>query len=121
MRNSSGPAARYRYTYTIHGAGHTYVFDDRAKLNLTINGPVEYTVERDKIVVRDGRSEVGNPLFASGDWFKGTDEEYKDEASTYIAYSGPLHVDEGGMAGLAVAYWGVRYQTWIQLPTDVPV
>src|SRR3974377_2165974 len=34
-----------------------------------------------------------NP-FASGDWFKGTDEEYKDEASTYIAYSGPFHVDE---------------------------
>src|SRR5947209_18336000 len=32
--------------------------------------------------------------FASGDWFKGTDEEYKQEASTYIAYSGPFHVDE---------------------------
>ncbi|HSU60608.1 MAG TPA: lipocalin-like domain-containing protein [Bryobacteraceae bacterium] len=31
---------------------------------------------------------------ASGDWFKGTDEEYKQEASTYIAYSGPFHVDE---------------------------
>jgi hypothetical protein len=44
---------RYRYTYTIHGAGHSYVFDDRAKLNLTINGPVEYAVEGDKIFVRD--------------------------------------------------------------------
>jgi|SRR6516164_1897599 len=32
--------------------------------------------------------------FASGDWFKGTDEEYKQEASTYIAYSGPFHADE---------------------------
>ncbi|NEM99439.1 lipocalin-like domain-containing protein [Pontibacter burrus] len=32
--------------------------------------------------------------FASGDWFDGTDEEYKQEASTYIAYSGPFHVDE---------------------------
>lgn len=32
--------------------------------------------------------------FASGDWFDGTDEEYKTEASTYIAYSGPFHVDE---------------------------
>jgi hypothetical protein len=32
--------------------------------------------------------------FESGDWFKGTDEEYKQEASTYIAYSGPFHVDE---------------------------
>jgi hypothetical protein len=32
--------------------------------------------------------------FASGDWFKGTDEDYKNEASTYIAYCGPFHVDE---------------------------
>jgi len=32
--------------------------------------------------------------FASGDWFKGTDEDYKQEASTYIAYTGPFHVDE---------------------------
>ena len=32
--------------------------------------------------------------FASGDWFNGTDTEYKDEASSYIAYTGPFHVDE---------------------------
>jgi hypothetical protein len=32
--------------------------------------------------------------FVSGDWFDGTDVEYKQEASTYIAYSGPFHVDE---------------------------
>jgi hypothetical protein len=32
--------------------------------------------------------------FASGDWFRGTDEDYKQEASTYIAYTGPFHVDE---------------------------
>ena len=32
--------------------------------------------------------------FASGDWFNGTDEEYKQEASTYIADTGPFHVDE---------------------------
>ena len=32
--------------------------------------------------------------FASGDWFKGTDEDYRQEASTYIAYTGPFHVDE---------------------------
>ena len=44
---------RYRYTYTLHGAGHTYTFDDRAKLNLTVNGPVEYAVEGDRIFVRD--------------------------------------------------------------------
>jgi NADH dehydrogenase len=33
-------------------------------------------------------------LFASGDWFNGTTEEYRGEASTYIAYSGPFHVNE---------------------------
>jgi hypothetical protein len=32
--------------------------------------------------------------FASGDWFKGTTSEYEEEATTYIAYSGPFHVDE---------------------------
>jgi hypothetical protein len=32
--------------------------------------------------------------FVSGDWFKGTDEEYRAEASSYIAYSGEFHVDE---------------------------
>ncbi len=32
--------------------------------------------------------------FASGDWFKGSTDEYKEEASTYIAYTGPFHVDE---------------------------
>ena len=39
--------------------------------------------------MRPGRRPV-----ASGDWFDGTDEEYRKEASTYIAYSGPFHVDE---------------------------
>jgi len=34
--------------------------------------------------------------FASGDWFDGTPKEYEAEASTYIAYSGPFHVDEEG-------------------------
>jgi len=36
----------------------------------------------------------GRQHFASGDWFKGTLDEYRAEASTYIAYSGPFHVDE---------------------------
>ena len=38
-------------------------------------------------------SETRKP-FASGDWFNGTPEEYIDEASTYIAYSGRFMVDE---------------------------
>jgi len=36
----------------------------------------------------------GRRNFASGDWFKGTPEEYAEEGSGYIAYSGPFHVDE---------------------------
>jgi hypothetical protein len=36
----------------------------------------------------------GRPKFASGDWFRGTDEEIKEEALGYIAYSGPFHTDE---------------------------
>jgi hypothetical protein len=32
--------------------------------------------------------------FPSGDWFDGPLEAYREEASTYIAYSGPFHVDE---------------------------
>lgn len=32
--------------------------------------------------------------FASGDWFKGTPEEFSEESAGYIAYSGPFHVDE---------------------------
>jgi hypothetical protein len=39
-------------------------------------------------------SKPGRPEFASGDWFDGTDEDYKNEATSYIAYSGPFHVDE---------------------------
>ena len=27
--------------------------------------------------------------FGSGDWFDGTEEEHRQETSTYIAYSGP--------------------------------
>jgi len=36
----------------------------------------------------------GRTPFASGDWFDGTPEEYEEEATGYIAYSGPFHVDE---------------------------
>lgn len=34
------------------------------------------------------------PVFASGDWFVATDAEYRAEASTYVAYTGPYRVDE---------------------------
>ena len=39
-------------------------------------------------------SQPNRKPFASGDWFKGTDEDYRHEASTYIAYTGEFHVDE---------------------------
>jgi hypothetical protein len=39
-------------------------------------------------------SHAGRAPFASGDWFKGTPEEYEAEATTYIAYSGAFVCDE---------------------------
>lgn len=36
----------------------------------------------------------GRPPFASGDWFRGSNEEFKEEALGYIAYSGPFHTDK---------------------------
>lgn len=36
--------------------------------------------------------------FASGDWFDGTDAEYRSEATTYIAYSGRFFVDEAAQS-----------------------
>ena len=36
----------------------------------------------------------GRPKFASGDWFRGTVEEIKEEALGYIAYCGHFHADE---------------------------
>lgn len=34
------------------------------------------------------------PAFVSEDWFAGTLAEYQAEATSYIAYSGPFHVNE---------------------------
>lgn len=34
------------------------------------------------------------PHFSGGDWFSGSPDDYVAEASTYIAYTGPFHVDE---------------------------
>src|SRR5258708_12636766 len=44
----------------------------------------------------------GRRDFASGDWFKGMPEETAEEASGYIAYSGPFHVDEDRQSLMAV-------------------
>lgn len=38
-------------------------------------------------------SKADRPDFGSGDWFAGTADDYAAEATSYIAYSGPFHVD----------------------------
>lgn len=39
-------------------------------------------------------SKADRPDFGSADWFAGTADDYAAEATSYIAYSGPFHVDE---------------------------
>jgi hypothetical protein len=45
----------YRYSYTVHASGFSYSFDETKKLQLTINGPVRFAVDGDKIRVLDER------------------------------------------------------------------
>jgi len=37
---------------------------------------------------------AGRANFVSGDWLDGTPKEYEAKANSYIAYTGPFHVDE---------------------------
>ncbi|WP_458733126.1 lipocalin-like domain-containing protein [Sphingobium xenophagum] len=49
----------------------------------------------------------GRPEFASGDWFGGSDDEYR-QAGNYIAYSGPFQVKEEDQTlthGMFVSYF----------------
>jgi hypothetical protein len=57
-------------------------------------------------------SKPDRPPFASGDWFKGTDGDYKQEASTYIAYTGPFHVDEEQQT-LTHTMWISLFPNWV--------
>jgi hypothetical protein len=45
----------YRYSYSVHANGFTYTFDDPKKLPLTVNGPVRFAVNGDKLRVLDER------------------------------------------------------------------
>ena len=60
-------------------------------------------------------SKPDRPAFVSGDWFKGTDDDYKQEASTYIAYTGesPLPNHQPERHGLPICRrpgdWSVRH------------
>jgi len=51
-----GKKVMYRYSYSIHGAGQTYTFDETRKLPLTVNGAVKFTIKGDKIHVLDERN-----------------------------------------------------------------
>jgi hypothetical protein len=51
------------------------------------------------------------PKFASGDWFKGTPEEY-EQAAAYIAYAGRFKVDEAA-GGLTHSMFVSFYPKWL--------
>jgi hypothetical protein len=67
--------------------------DDRYPLGEDAEGILMYTPDgfMSAQLMRRGRPEL-----SSGDWFDATDEEARAEASGYIAYSGPFHVDADG-------------------------
>ena len=55
IRTPVGKKIKYRYSYTLHASGHSYSFDDTKKLPLTVNGPVRFSVDGDKLRVLDER------------------------------------------------------------------
>src|SRR5438045_2854823 len=55
IRTPVGKKLKYRYSYTLHANGHSYSFDETTKLQLTVNAPVRFAVNGDKIRVIDER------------------------------------------------------------------
>ena len=55
IRTPVGKKLKYRYSYTLHANGHSYSFDETKKLPLTVNGPVRFAVDGDKLRVMDER------------------------------------------------------------------
>ena len=55
IRTPVGKKIKYRYSYTVHANGHSYSFDETKKLALTVNGPVRFAVNGDKLRVVDER------------------------------------------------------------------
>jgi hypothetical protein len=53
IRTPVGKKLIYRYSYSVHANGHTYTFDEKNKLKLTVNGPVRFEVQGDRIRVVD--------------------------------------------------------------------
>ena len=55
IRTPIGKKIKYRYSYTVHANGHSYSFDEAKKLQLTVNGPVRFSVNGDKLRILDER------------------------------------------------------------------
>ena len=55
IRTPVGKKIVYRYSYTVHANGYSYSFDEAKKLQLTVNGPVRFEVNGDRIRVLDER------------------------------------------------------------------
>ena len=55
IRTPVGKKLLYRYSYSVHANGYTYTFDDPKKLPLTVNGPVRFDLNGDKLRVLDER------------------------------------------------------------------
>jgi hypothetical protein len=55
IRTSVGKKLIYRYSYSVHANGFSYTFDEPKKLPLTVNGPVRFAVNGDKLRVLDER------------------------------------------------------------------
>jgi len=70
--------------YPVDGSSPSYPLGEDAK-GLIIYSPDGFMSSQ---LMRTGR-----PAFASGDWFRGTPQDY-EQAGSYIAYSGPFDVDE---------------------------
>jgi hypothetical protein len=55
IRTPVGKKIVYRYSYPVHANGYSYSFDEAKKLPLTVNGPVRFEVNSDKLRVVDER------------------------------------------------------------------
>jgi len=55
IRSTVGHRLIYHYSYSVRSNGHTYTFDEKNRLRLTVNGPVKFEVRGDKLRVVDER------------------------------------------------------------------
>jgi hypothetical protein len=55
IRTPIGKKLVYRYSYTVHANGLSYTFDESKKLHLTVNAPVKFAINGDKIHLMDDK------------------------------------------------------------------